>query len=136
MKGQTIQINKTFCLLYFMCVCVGEIISFPWFFKELKMTYQRTTSFVASSLYFSFANQYSLGRGFPFPIVLVPRYKLSLCHTPIKPHLCGFLEIVVFARGLRDQVITRFASLQLGKVGILVVKPFSYTRDMHDIYPK
>jgi hypothetical protein len=36
-------------------VCVGEIISLPWFSKELKMTYRRTTGFVASSLYFSFA---------------------------------------------------------------------------------
>jgi hypothetical protein len=29
--------------------------------------------------------------------VLVPRYKLSLCHTPIKPDLLGFPEIGVFA---------------------------------------
>jgi hypothetical protein len=65
---------------------------------------------VASSLYFSFANQYSLGGGFPFPIVLVPRYKLSLCHTPIKSDLLGFPRIDVFVCGLRDHVITRFAS--------------------------
>jgi len=57
-----------------VCVCVGEIISFPWFSKELKTTYQRTTGFVASFLYVSFANQYSLGEGFSFPIVLVPAY--------------------------------------------------------------
>jgi hypothetical protein len=31
---------------------------------------------MTSSLYFSFANQYSLGGGFLSPIVLVPRYKL------------------------------------------------------------
>jgi hypothetical protein len=61
------------------------------------MTYQKTTSFVASSLYISFTNQYSLGGGFPFPIVLVPGYKLSLCHTPIKPNLLGFPGISVFA---------------------------------------
>ena len=72
------------------------------------MTYQRTTDFVASSLYFSFANQYLLG-GFQFLIVLVPRYKLSLCHTTIKPDLHGFLGIGVFACGLRDHVITRFS---------------------------
>jgi hypothetical protein len=65
---------------------------------------------VASSLYFLFANQYSWGGGFPFPIVLVPRYKLSLCHTPIKPDLLGFPGIGVFACGLRDHVIMRFAS--------------------------
>jgi hypothetical protein len=62
-------------------VCVGEIIFIPWFSKDLKMTYRRTTGFMASSLYFLFANQYSLGGGFPFAIVLVPRYKLSLCRT-------------------------------------------------------
>ena len=65
---------------------------------------------MASSLYFSFVNQYSLGGGFPFPIVLVPRYKLSLCHTPIKPDLLGFPGIGVFTCGLRDHVITKFAS--------------------------
>jgi hypothetical protein len=42
--------------------------------------------------------------------VLVPRYKLSLCHTPIKLDLLGFLGISVFACGLRDHMITRFAS--------------------------
>ena len=41
-------------------------------------------------------NQYSLGGGFPFSIVLVLRYKLSLCHTPIKPDLLGFPGIHVF----------------------------------------
>ena len=88
----------------------GEIISLPWFSKELKMTYRRTTGFVASSLHFSFTNQYLLGGGFPFPTVSVSRYKLSWCHTPIKPDLLGFLGIDVFACGLRDHVITRFAS--------------------------
>jgi hypothetical protein len=84
-------------LPHFVCVCVGEIISLPWFSKELKMTYRRTTDFVASSLYFSFTNQYSLGGGFPFPIVLMSRYKLFLCHTLIKPDILGFLIIGVFA---------------------------------------
>jgi hypothetical protein len=65
---------------------------------------------VASSLYFSFVNQYSLGGGFMFPIVLVPRYKLSLCPTPMKPDLFGFPGICVFACRLRDHVIMRFAS--------------------------
>jgi len=40
-------------------------------------------------------NQYLLGEGLPFLIVLVPRYKLSLCHTSIKPDLLGFLGIGV-----------------------------------------
>jgi hypothetical protein len=69
------------------------------------MTYRRTTVFVASSLYFSFANQYSLGGGSPFPIVLVPRYKISLCHTPIKPDSLDFPGIRVFACGLRDHEV-------------------------------
>ena len=42
--------------------------------------------------------------------MLVPRYKLSLCHTPIKPDLLSFPGIGVFECGLRDHVITRFAS--------------------------
>jgi len=75
------------------------------------MTYRRTTVFVASSLYFSFGNQYSLGGGFPFLIVLVPRYKLYLCRTLIKPYLLGFSGIGVFACRLRDHVITRFTSV-------------------------
>ena len=86
-------------------MCVGGIISLSWFSKELEMTYRRTTSFVASSLYFSFVNQYSLGGGIPFPIVLVPRYKLSLCQTPIKSDLLGFPGISVFACGLRDHEV-------------------------------
>ena len=61
---------------------------------------------MVSSLYLSFTNQYSLVGGFPLPIVLVG-YKLSLCHTPIKPDLLGFPGIGVFACGLRDHVITR-----------------------------
>jgi hypothetical protein len=107
-KLRNIQINKTSYLSHF--VCVGEIISLPWFSKELKTTYRITTGFVASSLYFSFVNQYSLGGGFSFLIVLVPRYKLSLCHTPIKLDLLGFSAIDVFECGLHDHVITRFVS--------------------------
>ena len=42
--------------------------------------------------------------------MLVRRNKLSLCHTPIKPELLGFPGIGVFACGLRDHVITRFAN--------------------------
>jgi hypothetical protein len=38
------------------------------------------------------------------------KYKLSLCHTPIKLDLLGFPRIGVFACGLCDHVITRFAS--------------------------
>ena len=38
-----------------------------------------------------------VGWGFTFPIVVVPRYKLSLCHILIKLDLLGFLGIGVFA---------------------------------------
>ena len=37
--------------------------------------------------------------------MLVPRYKLSLCHTPIKPDLLGFPGIGVFACGLCDHEV-------------------------------
>jgi hypothetical protein len=115
------QLNEAFivssCTWYKLLLphllCVGGIIFLPWFSKELKMTYRRTTGFVASSLYFSFATQYSLGRGFPFPIVLVPRYKLSLCHSPIKLGLLGFPGIDVFACGLHDHMIMRFESFSI-----------------------
>ena len=49
--------------------------------------------------------------------MLVPRYTLSMCHTPIKPDLLGFPGIGVFACGLRDHVITRFASLPCFELG-------------------
>ena len=45
--------------------------------------------------------------------MLVLRYKLSLCHTPIKPDLLGFPGIGVFACELHDHVITRFTSVLL-----------------------
>jgi hypothetical protein len=106
MKGRQFRLIKLLvCRTLCVCVCVGEIISLPLFSKELKTTYRRTTGFVTSSLYFSFANQYSLGGGFLFPIVLVTRYKLSLCHTLIKPNLFGFLGICVFACELRDHEV-------------------------------
>jgi hypothetical protein len=39
--------------------------------------------------------------------VLVPRYKLSLCHTSIKLDLLGFPGIGVFACRLRDHVMSK-----------------------------
>ena len=45
--------------------------------------------------------------------MLVPRYKLFLCHTPIKLDLLGFSGIGVFVCGLHDHMITRFASYVL-----------------------
>ena len=93
-----------------MCVCVGEIISLPWFSKELKNDLSKKNCLRGIILILLVRESIFVGWGSPFPIVLVLRYKLSLCHTPIKPDLLGFLGIDVFAGGLRDHVITRFAS--------------------------
>jgi hypothetical protein len=43
--------------------------------------------------------------------MLMPKYRLSLCHTPIKLDLLSFPEIGVFACGLRDHVINMFFSI-------------------------
>jgi len=74
---------------------------------------------MASSLYFSFANQYSLGGGFSFPIMLVLGYKLSLCHTPIKGDLHGFLGIGVFACRLCDHEVRIMVS-KLGSINQVI----------------
>jgi hypothetical protein len=66
-------------------VCIGEIIPLQWFSKELKMTYRRTTGFVASSLYFSFTNQYSL-RDHEIRIRTNPRDAQLLL---LSPYTCG-----------------------------------------------
>jgi hypothetical protein len=92
-------------------VCVGEIISLPWFSKELKNDLSKNNCLRGVILILLVCESIFVGWGFPFPIVLVPRYKLSLCHTPIKPDLHGFPGIGVFACGLRDHVITRFTSV-------------------------
>ena len=93
-----------------MYVCVGEIISLPWFSKELKNDLSKNNCFRGVILILLVRESIFLVWGSPFPIVLVLRYKLSLCHTPIKLDLLGFSGIGVFACGLRDHVITRFAS--------------------------
>ena len=67
-----------------------------------------------------------VGWGFSFPIVLVPGYKLSLCHPPIKLDLLGFPGIGVFACGLRDHVITRFASLSIISSRGFRLNPFGH----------
>ena len=93
-----------------VCVCVGAIISLPWFSKELKNNLSKNNCLRGVILILLVRESIFVGWGSPFPIVSVPRYKLSLCHTPIKPDLLGFPGIGVFACGLRDHVITRFAS--------------------------
>jgi len=91
-------------------VCVGEIISLPWFSKELKNDLSNNNCLRGVILILLIRESIFVGWGSPFPIVLVPRYKLSLCHTPIKSDLLGFSGIGIFACWLHDHVITRFAS--------------------------
>ena len=91
-----------------VCVCVDEIISLPWFSKELQNDLSNNNCLRGVILILLIRESIFVGWGFPFPILLVPRYKLSLCHTLIKPDLLGFPGIGVFACGLRDHVITRF----------------------------
>jgi hypothetical protein len=99
------------CVCVCVCVCVGEISSLPWFSKELKNDLSKNNFLRGVILIFLIRESIFVGWRSPFPIVLVPRYKLSLCRTSIKPDLLGFPGIGVFACGLCDHVIMRFASL-------------------------
>jgi hypothetical protein len=101
-----------------VCVCVCEIISLPWFSKELKNSLSKNNCLHGIILVLLVRESIFVGWESPFLIVLVPRYKLSLCHTPIKPDLLGFLGIGVFACGLRDHMITRFATFGIRAITI------------------
>jgi hypothetical protein len=94
-----------------VCECVGEIISLSWFSKELKNDLSKNNCLRGVILILLVRESIFVGWEFSVSNSTVPRYKLSLCHTPIKPDLLGFLGIGVFACGLRDHVITRFTSL-------------------------
>jgi hypothetical protein len=72
-----------------LCVCVGKIISLPWFSKELKNDLSKNNSFCGVILILLIRESIFIGWGSSFSIVLVPRYKIFLCHTPIKPDLLG-----------------------------------------------
>jgi hypothetical protein len=89
------------CVCVCVCVCVGALISLPWFSKEMKNNLSKNNCLHGVILILFIRESIFVGWGFPFPIVLVPRYKLSLCHTPIKPYLIGFPGTGVFAWGLR-----------------------------------
>jgi hypothetical protein len=78
-------------------VCVGEIISLPWFLKELKNDLSKNNYLRGVILILLVHESIFIGWGSPFPIVLVPKYKLSMCHTPIKLDLLGFPGISVSA---------------------------------------
>jgi hypothetical protein len=91
-------------------LCVGGIISLPWFSKELKNNLSKNNWLYGVIFILLIYESIFIGWGLPFPIVSVSRYKLSLCHTPIKPDLLGFPGICVFVCGLHDHMIMRFAS--------------------------
>ena len=110
MQVRQFRLIKLLVLPHFVCVFVGEIISLSWFFKELKNDLSNNNYLRGVILILLVRESIFIGWGSLFSIVLVPRYKLSLCHTPIKPDLLGFPGIGVFVCGLRDHVITRFAS--------------------------
>jgi len=86
-------------------VFVGEIISLPRFSKELKNDLSKNNHLRGDILILLVRESIFIGWGFSFSIVLVPRYKLSLCHTTIRPDLLGFPEIGVFACVLRDHEV-------------------------------
>jgi len=64
-------------------MCVGEILFLPWFTKELKNDLSKNNRLRGVILILLVRESIFVGWGFPFSIVLVPRYKLSLCHTTI-----------------------------------------------------
>jgi hypothetical protein len=65
-------------------LCVGGIIFFSWFSKELNNDLSKNNYLHGVILILLVGESICVGWGFSFPIVLVARYKLSLCHTPIK----------------------------------------------------
>jgi hypothetical protein len=107
-------------------LCVGGIITFSWFSKGLKNNLSKNNCLRGIILILLVCESIFIGWGFPFPIVLVPRYKLFLCHPPIKPDLLGFQGIGVFAYRLRDHVITRFTSLSIISSCGFCLNPFGH----------
>jgi hypothetical protein len=107
-----------------MCVCVGEIISLPWFSKELKNDLSKNNCLHGVILILLVRESIFVGWGPPFPIVLVPRYKLSLCHTVVLSNLIylAFRELVslcvgcvtMWSRGLRH------LKLELGSINQVI----------------
>jgi hypothetical protein len=89
-------------------VCVGEILFIHWFSKELKNNLSKNNWLCGVIRILLIRKSIFVRWGFSFLIVLVPRYKLSLCHAPIKPDLLGFPRIDVFVCGLLDHVFKRF----------------------------
>jgi hypothetical protein len=91
-------------LPHFVCVCVGEIISLPWFSKELKNDLSKNNRLRGVILILLVRESIFVGWGFPFPIVLDTSY---LCVTLLSNLIyLAFQELV----SSRDHVITRFTS--------------------------
>ena len=76
----TYQKKKNF-LFAALCVCVCEIISLRWFFKRTQDDLLKNNWLRGVILILIIHESIFVGWGFPFSIVLVPRYKLSLCHS-------------------------------------------------------
>jgi hypothetical protein len=74
-------------------LCVGGIISLSWFSKELKNNLSKNNWLCGVILILLIHESIFIGWGDLFPIVLVSRYKLSLCHNLIKPDLISFSGI-------------------------------------------
>jgi len=79
------QINK---LILPHLLCVGGIISLPS--KKLKNNLSKNKWLHGVIFILHVRESIFIGWGSPFPILLVPKYKLFLCHTPVKPDLLGF----------------------------------------------
>jgi len=79
------------------------------------MTYQRITVFVASSSYFSFMNQYSLGGSFPFPIVQVQVIFVSHSYQTWFTWLSRNWCLCVWVAWLCDHEVRITSYLQQGK---------------------
>jgi len=90
------------------CVTTWSRGSHQWLSKELKNDLSKNKCLRDAILILLVHESIFVGWGFLFLIVLVLWYKLSSCHTPIKPDLLGFPGIDVFARGLLDHVLKRF----------------------------
>jgi hypothetical protein len=90
-------------------LCVGGIICLPWFSKELKNDLSKNNWLHGIILILLIRESIFVGWGFSFPIVLVPRYKLSLYHIPIKPDLLGFSNcmgcLTAWSRGSHHIII-------------------------------
>jgi hypothetical protein len=88
-------------------LCVGGIIFISWFSKELKNNLSKNNWLRGVILILLVCESIFVGWRFPFPIVLVFRYKLFLCHTLSNRIYLAFQELLSLCVGY---VITSFVS--------------------------